>query len=429
MAPRIRNAVRRYGGEICGSGNTGTHLVPAYNGQHYCFDETHPGPPYLTGGPLTIRKKKILIKRFSSFSANVSVLAWYKGYMVALPYVPLVEPQPTDLTGWGAKGWSRTQPLHPIYNLGVSIGELKDLPGMFRQTLAGIRALRSWGNAVAHPGTTVRDFLKRASHIPRNTGDAYLYGAFGLAPMLQDLLFLLKMREKLDKKISWLRRHNGKSVRAKIELDSWSYSESIARSISPSASVRPPLATQLYAAGMTTPVSNPILKTYQRRIWYSAKYRYYIPELADDPRTKAPPGALVADLLGLSPDPAIIYKLTPWSWLLDWFTSVGAALSNVYTRARYGVVAQYAYVMCSETLIYESRGQVTMHTGVRTAGVWSGPDVYFDGASRTEYTFRQREEANPFGFGITFASLSAYQWSILAALGLSRGGKHAAPRA
>jgi hypothetical protein len=247
--------------------------------------------------------------------------------------------------------------------------------------------------------------------------------------MVQDLLFLLKMKEKLTKKLNWLRRHNGKGIRRKVTLDEGGFSESIARSLSPFGQFDQPLNTNLYASGQTTAVSCPVLKTYQRRIWYSAKYRYYIPELAKPSWNDDPYGVLSLDLLGLSPDPSIIYKLIPWTWLLDWFTSVGALLSNIYARVKYHVVAQYAYVMCSESFTYSAPGYVTMHQGVRTGAQWSLPDRRHGGITRTVYEFRQREVANPYGFGITFASLSSYQLSILVALGLSRGSKHSSPRA
>lgn len=430
MAQRNRKYVIRYGGEQCGNGSLSTppaKFTPAYNGTHSCIDETHPGPPYTSGGPLAVAKKKVYIKRFSPiYSFYHSTLGWYDGYMGVTPYIPPVEPSRTNLSGWGARGYSRAQPLHPIYQLGVSIGELKDLPDMLSQTWKGIRAYTS-GHTAFTGIKTVREFLRRWVDLSKKTGSTYLYGAFGIAPMLQDLLFLLKMKEKLDKKISWLRRHNGKSVRREFTMDEGSYSEDIARSIAPSSSCFPVHSSFLYAPGQNVSQPFPILKSYQRRIWFSGKFRFFIPELVGDPRIKPVPNSLVRDLLGLSPDPVIIYKLIPWTWLLDWFTSVGAALSNVYQRAVNHVVAEYAYIMCRETLTYAAPGQVEMYLGTYSGG-WKNGTRKMSGVSRTIYEFRTREVANPYGFGITYASLSAYQWSILVALGLSRGGKHSAPR-
>jgi hypothetical protein len=297
---------------------------------------------------------------------------------------------------------------------------------MVTQTLRGFQYLKSATKSFKALGMTVGALLSNPKEAAKKLGDTYLYGAFGLWPMIQDLLFLLNMREKLDKKLRWLRRHNGKAVRRKVTLDSDDYSESIARSYARSTSMAPIQSSFLYPAGQSTVQDFSVIKSYSRKIWFAAKYRYYIPELAKP--FGGQPKMLVADLLGLSADPAIIYKLMPWSWLLDWFVSAGAVISNVYARAVYHVVAEYAYVMCSEHFVYESPVQVTVHTGNFGNPVWTQPDMTLGGVSRTEYEFRQRQVANPYGFGITFASLSAYQWSILVALGLSRGGKHSAPR-
>lgn len=429
--PRVRKYTIRYGGELAGRSNTGDRLVTAFTGEHFCADETHPGPPYNSGGPLTVRKKKVQIARSPHhYVFYHSSLGWYDGKMYVNPYIPSPEPSALPLIGWGARGYNATIPTHPIYQLGVSLLELKDLPGMLSQTRKGLQALAALDKRIDFRSLTVREFLNYFKRLPKDAGNTYLYGAFGLYPMLQDLYFLTKMQEKLDKKIAWLRRHNGKSFRRKITLDSGGFSENIPRSIAPLVSVSPTLSSDLYAAGQSANQSIPVLKTYQRRIWFSAKYRYYIPELDDSHGRRPVSTSLKLFLLGLSADPSIIYKVMPWSWLLDWFTSVGASLSNVYNMAKYGVVAEYAYVMCKETYTYQAPGYITLHSGkLGPLFNWVDPDWHWSGTSKTIYEFRTREVANPFGFGVTFASLSAFQWSILAALGLSRGGKHSAPRA
>jgi hypothetical protein len=376
-----------------------------------------------------VNKKKVFISRLPHFKAtwNNGAGIFYDGKMCVLPYIP-IDPQPISLVGWGAKGYARTIPTHPIYNLGVSIGELKDLPGMLSQTMRGFQMLRKVGKAYASGSSSVGSFL-RAGGSAKTAGDSYLYGAFGLYPMLQDLNFLLEMQAKLKRKIDWLRRHNGKSIRRKIELNAYGFSEDIPRNLPRLSTVFPSQHTEVYAPGWGDVQPFPVLKTYKQRIWFSAKYRFWIPDLSRWSSNR-PIRGLQTHLLGLALDPSIIYKLIPWSWLLDWFTSVGAALSNVYQMAKYGVVAEYAYVMCKESYSYKAPGDISVYNGdYGSTGFKPAMIRHFSGVSSTEYEFRQREVANPYGFGITFSSLSAFQLSILAALGLSRGGKHSAPRA
>jgi hypothetical protein len=239
------------------------------------------------------------------------------------------------------------------------------------------------------------------------------------------------MRMKIQKKIDWLRSRNGKSVRRNIVLDKGGLSQDVARVIQPSGTVWPPMNTALYVPwSYNHTESMPIRQDYERTIWYSAKYKFWIPELANEGLfDKRDHSRLAAELIGLDLDPTIIYKAMPWSWLIDWFSSVGAVIQNIHLNAKYGVVAEYAYVMCSESYRWQAPGIVQMYTGSQTWWTWVNPVVKtMSGYSDTVYEFRQREVANPYGFGVTFASLSAYQWSILAALGLSRRSKHSSPR-
>jgi hypothetical protein len=103
-----------------------------------------------------------------------------------------------------------------------------------------------------------------------------------------------------------------------------------------------------------------------------------------------------------------VWELTPWSWLADWFTNVGDVVANMSTGYAENLAAQYAYVMgttqistCWDTSLNTKQGVIHNSSGY------------------TE-TYKHRVGASPFGFGLTSNDFSARQWSILAALGLSR---------
>ncbi len=430
MASRVRIKNRVDGGEKCGQRDTGPAYTPGYLCSDICTDETHPGPPYRSGGPLTVRRKTVFIRRFPYFELtwNFGSGLYYKGYMSIQPY-NASQPAPTNLSGWGAKAYARAIPTHPIYQLGVSIGELKDLPGLVRQLQHVWSALRKTPDAYARAFKSVADFLNAAKNIPKDSADLHLGAAFGVAPMLQDLFFLLEMREKLKQKIRWLRSHNGKTVHRKFNMRSLDWSEAIPQSLPRVSTVNPGLNTACYAPGYGTVQNFDVNHSYKSLIWFAGRFQFHVPEL--DVMGDGPLWGLKLHLLGLAPDISILYKLIPWTWLIDWFSSVGSILSNLYQNARYHVVARYAYIMCRETHKWESPGEITVYAGDfgdfigRGAKYWT---QHFVGSSFTKYDFRTREVANPYGFGITYPSLSAYQWSILVALGLSRGGKHSAPR-
>ncbi len=436
MAPRTRSFPFSSGGDVLGTYRGVPQVRTTYVGLQSCTDETHPGPPYRSGGPLTVTKKRVTFRDSQTISVcsnpGASPPFRYVGRMAVLPYFPTVEPTRRSLAGWGAIGWNRTFPLHPVYSMGVSIFELKDLHGMVSQTMQTFSDLAKRGFRFTATRRTFGDFLNDVKKGPKYLADNYLNTTFGWIPFAQDLAAAFAYRDKLLKKLRWLRNHNRRSVRRKITLDAGGFTEAIpSTATSPVALMGPNTGNSLLYSSGNSPVPIDQTKSYDSKIWYVARYRFHIPELDHGSLFLDKHRRLSFSLYGIDFDPSIIYKVIPWSWLLDWFLNVGAVLQNIYFRARYQVVADYAYVMCSEKYTYIRRSSINMHSGDRnvTTGVYSGPDVRCYAEAKTQYIFRQRVEANPYGFGITFASLSAYQWSILAALGLSRRGKHSAPRA
>lgn len=427
MASRNRKRTLRYGGWPCGIMNGATVLENAYLGDHICIDETHPGPPYRTGGPFSVTKKQVFMTRTKPYEAHaipfVPVQHW-SGHLYVYPYIPGTAPTPTSLSGWGAKGWNRAYPVHPIYSLGVSIAELRDFPRMITQTWKFFQQIRSL--RLTTIPKTLGDLMRDIKNGTVESSGHYLNLQFGWVPFAQDLAFIAKMESKLRQKIAWLRRRQNKPFRREFEMDKQEFSEEIARTVSPITTVGPTLPTVLYAGNIVATKPFPVTRSVYSRIWFSSKWRLHMPELNDHPEGSS---RLKAQLAGIDLDASIIYNLVPWSWLLDWFTNVGSVLQNIYFRAKNQAVAEYAYVMCKTIITYAAPGYVDVNVGTSNfGGPFSGGQTRKGGISTTVYTFLQREVANPFGFGITFASLSAYQMSILAALGLSRGGKNLALR-
>jgi hypothetical protein len=124
----------------------------------------------------------------------------------------------------------------------------------------------------------------------------------------------------------------------------------------------------------------------------------------------------VVQRLGLVDDPTLLWDLTPYSWLVDWFTTMGESLTNAATyspiRGKYSI--DYAYL----TTRY--------HYGVDLELVRVTP-----GSAKTDVTIVEpnsmyvstttwRDRATPFGFGTQMASLSGSQFAILVALGLAQ---------
>ena len=126
----------------------------------------------------------------------------------------------------------------------------------------------------------------------------------------------------------------------------------------------------------------------------------------------------VAQRLGVVDDPEMLWDLTPYSWLVDWFTTMGESIANARTYAplngRY--TADYAFM-------------TTKHVANKSGGLLrriSEPSQYERGHSLTSArselstVSKWRERATPFGFGTQLGSLSASQFGILVALGMAK---------
>jgi len=116
-------------------------------------------------------------------------------------------------------------------------------------------------------------------------------------------------------------------------------------------------------------------------------------------------------LLGLDLNPETLWEMAPWSWAVDWFTNAGDVIHNVNAWSSDGLVLKYGYIM--------------EHTIVRDIYTWVGdtrfkPDTVYPDVVVLVTETKLRRRATPFGFGLTFSSLTKRQKAIAAALGLTR---------
>lgn len=290
---------------------------------------------------------------------------------------------------------------------------------MIKQTADFFKRLGS--TPIAKKGVTLGQFKEDIKRGPSNLGSDYLNLQFGWVPFVSDILSIINARENLDKKLSQLRRDNGKPVRRRMQLAESSYSTRTLGS-STFSSLIPTLESQLYATADSLLNRSVDTLDYSMRVWYSAKYTYWIPSGLLDPRRKTAILGLTTlerRLLGLELTPSVIYNLVPWTWLFDWFTNTGSVIENMVLNQQYHVVARYAYVMGHETYHYTRIGTCNMRTGRWGATSAAKPKRVWASSSAT-YEFKSREVAHPYGFGTTDSDLNPFQWGILAALGLSR---------
>lgn len=284
-------------------------------------------------------------------------------------------------SAWAAEAYSKMKPTKPEFSALNAMYELRELPQLLRQRLS-------------------------ESNL-RNMGNYYLALEFGWKPLLRDIRNLVSVQSKAQDRLKQLLRDNGRPVRRRVLLrDLSSPNDSTAGTAY--GSLQPVLSTQYY-------VSQPTWRrtTYFReRIWASARMRYWLP---GGPRDIAWNRKMMARLYGLSPSPAVIYNMIPWSWLVDWFSNLGSLIENLDSGVADNLAADYFYIMRSQEWSAEqvSRGLFKRPNGEVFSAV---------ATSSTRAFAKSRVRGGPFDPSVLESDLNGKQLAILGALGLSRMG-------
>nr|APG77275.1 hypothetical protein [Wenzhou levi-like virus 2] len=411
------------GGGILGTSYDGTGTPSIKRGRTYVSSEwiqsgNHAGPPYRSGGPMLLQRTRYTYKDsgayFGSLSSNSLVNAYKGSFQVG--YVPIPISLPSyNLDALGTEGVSQSIPTSPSASLSVFIAEMRDIPRMLIQTRKFFGRMAQLGIQFSRVRKNIGDAVDDILH-PGHLGGDYLNLQFGWMPFLRDLLSFYQVGQNLDERVKFLRTHNmGKPVTRTRTLRKWGYTtlaeNYVANTVT--AMMLPSLPHSfMYSSVLPCATRNRTIE-HKGRIWFKGTYLYYSPEVAN-----MPDWYLKADIMGLRLDPAVIYQLVPWTWLLDWFTTAGPLVRNAVEFARHHVVMHHGYCMATMS---------TNHRSIETQNVYSGYSASVNKKTQTVtgeatclFEQKQRVVANPYGFGVKWEGLSPYQLSILGALGINR---------
>lgn len=283
----------------------------------------------------------------------------------------------------GTKG-IRNNPVKPHGSLGQFLGELHDLP-----KLAKLENIK----------TGVQFF--------RTLGKEYLNQQFGWKPFVRDLQAFFQNTLDADTILRQLARDNGRLVRRRMKLP---VTREISQTTTKSWFTSPSLVDPLYGGIQTQHYT----EIYEDLRWFSGCFRYWIPTMSRQEswwslESNTQRNRLSRVVYGASMTPDLIWQLTPWSWLGDWFGNTGDIISNWVDIELNNLDIVYAYAMCT---------QRRTKTWQVTAPFYGGVTVRPQAQDIEEVMGRAR--STPFGFGIDMSNISAYQASILAALGFSK---------
>lgn len=299
------------------------------------------------------------------------------------PFAQLMSEE--EIAQLGSTTLSRVAPTAPHNSVFTTLGELRNdgLP-----SIPGLGFLRTY---------------RRGGRLPEYSealGGEYLNYQFGLVPTYSDVKSIIETTRKAEKLLKQYRRDSGRLVRRRVNYDPVTESS---RAVWSTTSY--PIETESGYFSSVGPTYRETKTTVKQ--WFSGAFQYFV----HDDSTSAGLGYLeqANHLYGIEPTPSALYNLTPWSWLLDWFTNTGDVLENVSLYLQDPMLLRWGYVM------QHSLHEVTYTQQLRTN---QGRAVTADVTFHQERKIRRK--VTPFHFGLTDSELDARQWSILAALGLTK---------
>jgi len=286
----------------------------------------------------------------------------------------------TSMAAKGTIAIARCAPTNPAAGFGQYSGEIHDLPRIKLKILGWRPRTHSIMNAT------------------RRYSNDYLNVVFGWKPFVKDIKDTVKALQDMDKIMTQYVRDNNQTVRR-------GYRFPIVRDTTTSVISNASYGNLPTAVVITPGIETQTVET-TTETWFSGAFTYSIPV-----GKWARPLNLANHLIGLRLDPWLLYQLAPWTWALDWVTSIGAVVHNLNASLLDGLVLRYGYVMETKTI----KTTITL-SGIRIRGY---PDPL--STSWTKYQVsKQRVRATPFGFGLNPTTFTGKQWAIVAALGISR---------
>jgi hypothetical protein len=417
---------------------TETPNFPFFSGER-TVDELHGRPPYKTGGPFSSVKVENTVPK-NGITGSLKLISHYPttwwpysgrykyegGVLAPDPWFAsitgsnladklLSEELIPDIHSLGSQVWDRLKPRIEQGGLFVALAEAKDIPRMLKST--AWRFHEKWVLLGGVP--------RSKGMIPKHVAENFLNYQFGWVPFVKDVNDFLANIVNYNDRISRLVAENGQWIRRKATLVN-SEGRKLLSSGEGSRLYPTSLTSGAFAdfyevdgTGHYVKPSWEIWEETETHAHATGSFRYYLPEFdgsSDKYFSMINTVRRTIDLFGARITPSNIYKAIPWTWLIDWCTSVGKSIQAVQDATLDQMAARYLYL--------------THHKVTTTKFKQLLPFNAESGGAKTfEFTqfvdVKQRKEASsPFGFDLDVSQLDPRQLAILASLGISRKGGH-----
>jgi hypothetical protein len=296
---------------------------------------------------------------------------------------------------WATKGAQRARTLKPVLDFGIQVGELAES----YQLVSGMDEVV---DHVKRNTATKGQAIRQLNQMLKGFGGGGLYLLFGVAPLVEVATKLPTLTADLEKAIRRAFKHDGRKFHRHIKLKDTDTTGHFK-----GTNVCFPT---LFAEAWMKENSGTWTISRKEKIWFETNLIYRIPPGSYEDKHKA----LRKKLLGVRLDGATLYELAPFSWMLDWFTSVGALLNNTMDHTYYRFE--------DPCIMHESRYHKTVKGTVRyypTGGSNVTTTVHPYGSVKV--TVKRRQGYTWGEIGLTLEPLANYQLAVFAFLAARSG--------
>lgn len=307
----------------------------------------------------------------------------------AIYFYDMATPTTQELITLGTTAISRSAPNNPVADLSVFLGELR-ADGIPRAIGSS-----SWKN--------------RIDDVRRNAGEEYLNYQFGWLPFVRDIRAMAHAVVKSDSILREYRKGSGKKIHR-------TYTFPVVTSEPVRKVLNVPFTPAPFNGMVVGPSSRPREQVVRMRTEsrFRGCFTYYLDVSDNMVGQFARHASEARKLLGVRLTPDVAWNLAPWSWAADWISNMGDVQKNVSLFQQDGLTMHYGYM--------------TKHASSTNSYRFLEPFTLWDGRKISpSQTFRvrtwRRVAASPYGFGLSFDSLTPRQVAIVAALGFTRGGR------
>lgn len=293
------------------------------------------------------------------------------------------------------------RPTRPDFDLARFVGELKD----------------------------VRSLFSKANYTPtsaRGAGNSYLNYQFGIMPTVSDIMSAAESILKSDSIVRGFAEQSAREYRRRSSISLGSYDTTVAprnNQVGGQTSV----TTNLRGCGASMHLTGNRESYYSRqpkigfsmRVSYSINtfgtYEYYVGDPDGYVSRMDSYKAAARKILGGGLTAALVWELTPWSWMIDWFYDIGGLLSYQQDVADLSLVSKRAGFTKSVNVSVTptSEPQSVSMSSSNSNGTTSLLTLPYGRAS-----YSHRQKGGPYSMSPT-AELNNFQLSILGALGLT----------